>query len=99
MNIRHWITGIVLLLLVLATALGVFWTRELPQPLVLTFAPSARQMRNVSFPRCDPMHSVLRSFLRMVAQAGFHIIWQARVVENVAQERRRKSAGKLQGAG
>jgi len=31
MRVRHWITGIVLLLLVLAAGVGVFWTRELPQ--------------------------------------------------------------------
>jgi small-conductance mechanosensitive channel len=30
MKVRHWVTGIVLLLLVLLCAVGVFWTRELP---------------------------------------------------------------------
>ena len=32
MKLRHWITGIVLLVLVAAVAVGLLWTRELPPP-------------------------------------------------------------------
>ena len=32
MKLRHWITAIVLLLLVAATVAGLLWTRELPPP-------------------------------------------------------------------
>ena len=32
MKLRHWITAIVLLLLIAAVALGLFWTRDLPAP-------------------------------------------------------------------
>ena len=32
MKLRHWITAIVLLLLVAASVVGILWTRELPEP-------------------------------------------------------------------
>lgn len=70
MKVRHWITAIVLLLLVAAASLGLFWTRELPAPSDDTAAATGKKApAKVSARRLVDL-SPLQTARRMAALAA-----------------------------